>query len=131
MTREIGISQRVSFVGPVALAIGEILQDSGNRILLSILRQPDAGRQRRTVFQRDQGVLDDPHSSGESRDNHGGPLLMRRFAGLPRHRKTIAGEDAVSRDVLIHQAEDQGIKAVRPGAGRDDHNQHKGIKRLR
>jgi Primase C terminal 2 (PriCT-2) len=32
----------------------------------------------------------------------------------------------VSREVLIHQAQDQGIEAVRPGAGRDDYNQHKG-----
>jgi hypothetical protein len=43
----------------------------------------------------------------------------------------MTGEDAASRDVLIHQTQDQGIEAVRPGAGRDDHDQHKGIKRLR
>ena len=55
----------------------------------------------------------------------------RRFADLPRHRKKIIGEGAASHDVLIHQAQDQGIEAVRPGAGRDDYDQHKGIKRLR
>jgi hypothetical protein len=61
----------------------------------------------------------------------------RQFAGLLRHRKKIrhrknlTGEDAVSRDVLIHQTQDQGIKAVRAGAGRDDYDQHKRIKRLR
>ena len=37
----------------------------------------------------------------------------------------------MSRGVLIHQAQDQGIEAVRPGAGRDHYYQHKGIKRLR
>ena len=37
----------------------------------------------------------------------------------------------MSRDVLIHQTQDQGIEAVRPGAGRDDYDQHKSIKRLR
>ena len=41
--------------------------------------------------------------------------------GLPAcgRRKKITGEDTVPRDVLIHQAQDQGIEAVRPGAGRD------------
>jgi hypothetical protein len=43
----------------------------------------------------------------------------------------MAGEDAVSRDVLIHQTRDQGTEAIRPGVGRDDYDQHKGIKRLR
>ena len=52
-------------------------------------------------------------------------------AGPLRHRERVTGEDAVSRDVLIHQTQDQGIEAVRPGAGRDDYDQHKGIKRLR
>jgi hypothetical protein len=36
----------------------------------------------------------------------------------------------VSRDVRIHQAQDQGIKAVGSGAGRDDHDQHEGIEDL-
>jgi hypothetical protein len=40
-------------------------------------------------------------------------------------------EDAVLRGVLIYQTQDQGIEAVRPRAGRDDYDQHKGIKRLR
>ena len=35
-----------------------------------------------------------------------------------------------SRDALVDQAQDQGIEAVRPGAGRDDHDQHEGIKDL-
>jgi hypothetical protein len=70
------MSQRVSFVSPVALAIWEILQDCRNWILLSILRQPDASRQRRTVFQRYQRVLDNTHSVWKIRDNHGGPLMM-------------------------------------------------------
>jgi hypothetical protein len=56
---------------------------------------------------------------------------MRRLAGLLRHRKKISGKNAVSRDVLIHQTQDQGVEAVWPGAGRDDYDQHKGIERLR
>jgi hypothetical protein len=35
---------------------------------------------------------------------------------VPRHRKKVTGEDAVLRGVLIYQAQDQGIEAVRPGA---------------
>src|SRR5271166_6281275 len=70
------MSQRVPLVRAVALAIWEILQDRRNRVLFSIVRQPDAGRQRRTVFQRYQRVLDDAHSLWKSRDNHGGPLVM-------------------------------------------------------
>ena len=51
--------------------------------------------------------------------------------GKIRHRNKITGEDPVSRAVLIHQTQDQGIEAARPGAGRDDYDQHKSIKRLR
>ena len=40
-------------------------------------------------------------------------------------------EDAVLRGVLIYQTQDQGIEAVKPRAGRDDYDQHKGIKHLR
>jgi hypothetical protein len=62
--------------------------------------------------------------------------LSPRLLGQLRHRKKITdrkinGKEAVSRDVLIHQTQDQGIEAIRPGAGRDDHDQHKGIKCLR
>src|SRR3984885_3791834 len=41
VTGEIGMSERIAFVSPVALAIREILQDCRNRILFGILRQPD------------------------------------------------------------------------------------------
>ena len=58
------MSERVTFVSPVALAIREILKDCRNWILFSILWQPDARRQRRTVFQRYQRVLDDTHGLG-------------------------------------------------------------------
>ena len=43
----------------------------------------------------------------------------------------MTGEDAASRDVLVHQTQDQGIEAVGPGTGRDNHDQHQGVKRLR
>jgi hypothetical protein len=84
------MSQCVPLVGPVTLAIGEILEDSGNRILFGILRQPDASRQHRAVFQWYQCVLDYAHSLWESRDYHGGPLMMaavcRRAAALEKNR---------------------------------------------
>ena len=35
-----------------------------------------------------------------------------------------------SRAAFVDQAQDQGIKAVRSGAGRDDHDQHEGIEDL-
>src|ERR1700689_4250784 len=35
-----------------------------------------------------------------------------------------------SRAVFADQAQDQGIEAVRSGAGRDDHDQHEGIEDL-
>jgi hypothetical protein len=37
----------------------------------------------------------------------------------------------VSGDVLVHQAQEEGIETVRAGFGRDDYDNHKGIKRLR
>src|SRR5580700_4007794 len=37
---------------------------------------------------------------------------------------------ANSRAVFVDQAQDQGIEAVRSGAGRDDHDQHEGIEDL-
>src|SRR5262245_6812465 len=70
------MSQRVALVGAVALAIWEILQDRRNRVLFGIVRQPDAGRQRRSVLQRYQGVLDNTHRLWEIRDNHSGLLMM-------------------------------------------------------
>jgi hypothetical protein len=60
-----------------------------------------------------------------------GVSLASAALGELRHRKKITGDDAVSRAVLIHQVQDQGIEAVRPGAARDDYDQHKGVKRLR
>jgi hypothetical protein len=115
VTGQIRMSQRVPLVRSVALAIWEILQDRRNRVLFSIVRQPDAGRQHRTVFQRYQSMLDDPHSSREGRDNHRDGIF--------------AIEN--SRASFVDQAQDQGIKAVGPGAGRDNYDQHEGIKRLR
>src|SRR5437660_1944195 len=64
------MGQRVALVGAVALPIWEILQDRRNRVLFGIVRQPDACRQRRAVFQRYQGVLDNMHRSWKGRDNH-------------------------------------------------------------
>jgi len=82
VTGQIRTSQRVALVGAVALAIWEILQDRRNRVLFGIVRQPGAGRQRRTVLQRYQGVLDNTHRLWEIRDNHGGLLMMAAVCRL-------------------------------------------------
>jgi hypothetical protein len=88
------MSQRVPLVRAVALAIWEILKDCRNTVLFGILRQPDASRQRRTVFQRYQGVLDDPHSSGEGRDNHRGTPIGNDYG--TRKTPRINGDVAVA-----------------------------------
>jgi hypothetical protein len=74
---QIRMRQRVPLVSPVALAVGEILQDRRNRVLFGVIGQPDAGRQRRAVFQRDQHVLDDAHSARKRRHYHRDPQLAR------------------------------------------------------
>jgi hypothetical protein len=47
-------------------------------------------------------------------------VLACRTAAASEASKTISGENAVSRTVLIHQTQDQGVETVRPRAGRDD-----------
>src|ERR1700722_3540106 len=71
----------------------------------------------RTVFGKVETIIAD----------HSMAAVCRRAAASEQ----ITGEHAVLRDVLVHQAQDQGIEAVRPGAGRDDYDQHKGIKCFR
>src|SRR3954452_13180693 len=61
--------QRVPFIGAVALAVWEILQDRGNRISLRVVRQPNPGGQRRAVLQRDQRVLDDTYCTWKRRND--------------------------------------------------------------
>src|SRR5262249_38602114 len=67
---EIRMRERISLVSPVALAVWEIFQERGNRLLFSIVGQPDAGRHRRAVLQRNQRVLDNTDGAWKSRDNH-------------------------------------------------------------
>src|SRR5262249_56230790 len=74
---EIGMRLRVPLVGPIALAVGKILQDRRDRVPFSVVRQPDARRQRRAVLQRDQRVLDNAHGAWKRRHNHGDPQLAR------------------------------------------------------
>ncbi len=60
------------------------------------------------------------HSVWKSRDNHGGPLMMAavcRPAAASEEDKASeegTGEDAVSRDVLIHQTKDQASRLYGP-----------------
>ena len=63
------MGQRIALIGAVALAVGQILEDRRNRILLSVLRQPDAGSQSRAVPQRDQRMLDLAHGAGKVADD--------------------------------------------------------------
>ena len=52
------------------------------------------------------------------------PSTLRSLIGR------VAAVDPVSRNVLVHQSQDQGIEAVRAGPGRDDYDQQKSVKRL-
>src|SRR6476659_5912317 len=61
--------QRVPFIGAVALAVWQILQDRGNRISLRVVWQPNPGGQRRAVLQRDQRVLDDTYCTWKRRND--------------------------------------------------------------
>src|ERR1700722_16124861 len=94
VTGQIGMSQRVPLVGAVALTIWEKLKDCRYRVLFGILRQPDASRQRGTVSQRYQSMLDDAHSSGEGRDNHRGTPIGNDY-GTPKTPQ-INGDVAVA-----------------------------------
>src|SRR5262245_40698486 len=67
---EIGMRQRVPLICPIALTVWKILQDRRNWVLFGVIGQPDAGSQRRAVFQRNQRVLDDTHGTWKSRNNH-------------------------------------------------------------
>src|SRR5215472_9171264 len=67
---EIRMRLRVPLVGPIALAVGEILEDRRDRVLFGVIGQPDAGRQRRAVLQRDQRMLDNAHRAWKRRHNH-------------------------------------------------------------
>src|SRR5260370_26721462 len=109
------MSQRVSFVSPVALAIWEILQDCRNRVLFGMIRQPDAGRQRRTVFQRYQRVLDNPHGFAERRGNHTDTPrvlqdVMRALAGANLSR--------FSPFLLASRKKSWGLRSVPPTHGK-------------
>ena len=53
--------QRVPFIGTVALAVWQILQDCGNWVPLGAVRQPNPSGQRRAVLQRNKRVLDDTY----------------------------------------------------------------------
>ena len=82
-----------------------------------------------------------PHPAPPSRHLATMPLSVRDVHHLrlthPKVKLRAAASEqkitvkhAALRAVLIHQAEHQSIEAVRPGASRDDYDQHKGIERL-
>jgi hypothetical protein len=89
------------------------------------------------IVQRYQHVLDNTNSACKSRHNHGEPLVVAAVcrpaaaSGKDETSEEDVGGNPVSCDVFIHQTQDQGIEAIGPGAGRDDYDQHKSIKRLR
>ena len=59
-----------------------------------------------------------------------GSGLLEKYPNLCAYVARGEARPAVSRGVLVHQTQDEGIEAIRPGARRDDHDQHKSIKRL-
>ena len=86
---EIGMGEMIALRRAVALAIGQIFQDRGNRLLLRIGRQPDARRQAAAVRERDKQILDLPHLARKLRDDiHGGSVLLRMLEG--RWRRSYA-----------------------------------------
>jgi hypothetical protein len=70
-------------------------------------------------------MLDDPHCSRERRDNHGDTPLAMITECANRHKSIVmlpsecGGIFVIknSRAAFVDQAQDQGIKAVRSGAG--------------
>jgi hypothetical protein len=49
---KVGMSQRIPFVCTVALTVWQIFQYCGHRVAFGVVRQPDAGGERRAVFER-------------------------------------------------------------------------------
>ena len=66
---KIRMRELITLDGAVALAIRQVLQDGGNRIVFSIHRQPDARRQPGAVRQGNPLVLDLAHRSWELVDD--------------------------------------------------------------
>jgi hypothetical protein len=70
-----------------------------------------------------------PRGRKASRVHHSRICVLMPISNR-RVTSSTSGEGVALRDVLVHDTQDHGIEAVRSGAGRDDYDQHKGIKRL-
>src|SRR5690349_23249034 len=107
MAGQVGMGQRVALVGAVALAVGEILENGGNRSLLGIYRQPDTGSERGTVPQRYQCMLDNAHAVWKRRDNHGSTPIAHDCesgrCGQLAYTLTGSSPDIGSGDAAKHQ----------------------------
>ena len=105
VTGQIGMGQRVPLVGAVALAVGQIFQDRRNRILSA-----SSGSQMRAA-----SVV--PSFNGINMCSITRTALGKVVTITADHSMIAAACRCheVSRGVLIHQAQDQGIEAVRSG----------------
>src|SRR4029079_13177103 len=92
---QVGMRERVPFIGAIALAVWQILQDRGNRISLRVVWQPNPGGQRRAVLQRDQRVLDDTYCTWKRRNDQtmasgkNASLPARSCRATPRRRRVV------------------------------------------
>ena len=64
---EVRLALGVAEDRPVGLAVGEVLEHGGHRVVLGVLRQPDPRGEPRPVGQVEPGVLDLPNAAGEVR----------------------------------------------------------------
>ena len=62
---EVRLALRVAHGGAVHLPVGQVLDDRRHRVVLGVLREPDARRQSRAVGEVQPGVLDLPDAARE------------------------------------------------------------------
>ena len=76
MAGEIGMGEGVAHDGAVALAVGQVFEDRRHRLLLCVLRQPQAGGEPDPVRQGNPDILDFLHLAREGGDGlHAGEIL--------------------------------------------------------
>src|ERR1700733_13297537 len=83
------MSKRVPFVGAVALTVWQIFQYCRDRVAFGVVRQPDAGSERRAVFERDQCMLDNTRRTWEGGDNHRNTPLTRNLRKVRRNHARV------------------------------------------
>src|SRR5699024_7127871 len=61
---KLGVDRVVATSGHIVLAVGNVLENSGNSIITEVFGQSDAGGEFDPIVQWDAGVFDDAHRSG-------------------------------------------------------------------